>query len=74
MLLGDIIQNYLFLKFVPVPQRFKSYILQGNNELCMHNILTTKYGEMCHFCRPGAIFKSAGKFSKSFRLVELHFY
>ena len=41
MLLVDMIRNNLFLKFVAVSQRFKSYILQRNNELCMHNLLTT---------------------------------
>ena len=31
MLLGDIIKNNLFMKFVAVSQRFKRYILQRHN-------------------------------------------
>ena len=46
MLLGDIFQNKSLLKYVALPQGFKMYILQRNNELCMHNILTKKYSEM----------------------------
>ena len=74
MLLGDIFLNKSLLKYVALPQGFKMYILQRNNELCMHNISTKKYSEMLHFCRRGGIFKSSGKFFKSFRPVGLHFY
>ena len=74
MLLGDMIKNNLFLKFVAVPQRFKMYILQRHNGLCMHNFFTKKYGKKCVFSRRGGIFKSSGQFLKSFRPVGLHFY
>ena len=57
-----------------MPWRIKMYILQQNNGLCMHNILTKTLGEMCDICRCGDIFKSLRTFQKSFRPVGLHFY
>ena len=71
--LSDLFQNKLLLKFVVLPWRFKIYILQGHNGLCMHNFLTKKYG-MCDLYCQGYVFKSSRKILKSFRPVELHFY
>ena len=69
MLLGDIMKNNSFLKYVALPQGFKMYILQRHNGLCMHNFLTKKLSEICDICCPGGIFKSLGKFLMSYRPV-----
>ena len=74
MLLGDIMKDNSLLKYVAMSLQIKIYILQRNNGLCMHNILTKKLGEICDICRCGHIFKSLGTFLKSFRPVGLHLY
>ena len=38
---------------VKSPRGSPEYILQRHNELCMHNILPKKLGEMCDICRCG---------------------
>ena len=60
MLLGDIMKYNSLLKYVAMPWQIKMNILQRNNGLCMHNILTKKLGKMCDICRCGHIFKSLG--------------
>ena len=67
-------KNNSLLIYFAMPWRIKIYILQRNNGLCMHNILTKKLGEMCDIYRCGDIFKSLGTFLKLFRHVGLHFY
>ena len=69
MLLGDIIKNSSFLKFVVLKCISFSDIMD-----CACKIFDQKVQRNVAFLSPGVIFKSSEKFLKLFQPVELHFY
>ena len=54
--------------------RIKMYILQRNNGLCMHNILTKKLGEMCDISAVGIFLNRWGYFKSHFALWDYTFF
>ena len=74
MLLGDVIKNSSFLKFVQFFSDLKCISFSDIID-CACTIFLPKSKAKCGiFVAGGDILKSSGKFLKSFRPVDLHFY